>query len=130
MRAHLIENGKVANTIEVESLDFLPGLIDAALGGSIGDSWDGESFTAPVPPAPAVPQSISPLQGLLALDAAGLADDYERWAGAPERTFAERAFINRAQVWRRDDPLLQAAIAALGMTAAQGDQLFIMSAAL
>lgn len=79
---------------------------------------------------PMVPQSVAPLQGLLALDAAGLADDYELWANAPERTFSERAFINRAQVWRRDDPLLQAGTGALGMTDAQLDQLFILAATL
>ena len=33
MRAHQIENGVVVNTIEVESLDFLPGLIEATDGG-------------------------------------------------------------------------------------------------
>lgn len=47
MRAHLIENGRVTNTIEVDSLDFLPGLVDASLGGKIGDAWDGESFAGP-----------------------------------------------------------------------------------
>lgn len=47
MRAHIIEGGKVVNTIEVESLDFLPNLIDAALGGKIGDLWDGNAFSAP-----------------------------------------------------------------------------------
>lgn len=33
MRAHVIENGTVVNTIEVESLDFMPGLIDGSIGG-------------------------------------------------------------------------------------------------
>lgn len=42
MRAHIIENGKIVNTIEVESLDFLPNLVDASLGGAIGDLWDGQ----------------------------------------------------------------------------------------
>lgn len=130
MRAHVIADGKVVNTIEVDSLDFIPGLIDAEPGGAIGDLWDGEKFTRPAPPPPVVPQSIEPLQGLLALDAAGLADDYEAWATDPARTFAEKAFIQRAQVWRRDDPLLCAAIAALGMTPAQGDDLFIWAATL
>jgi len=52
MRAHIITDGKISNTIEVESLDFLPGLIDAEIGGGIGDIWDGESFSKPIPPAP------------------------------------------------------------------------------
>lgn len=45
MRAHVVENGMVANTIEVESLDFMPNLIDASNGGQIGDSWNGEIFS-------------------------------------------------------------------------------------
>lgn len=48
MRAHVVENGVVINTILVESLNFLPGLIDASNGGKIGDLWDGEVFTTPV----------------------------------------------------------------------------------
>lgn len=52
MRAHIIENGRVVNTIEVASLDFMPGLIDAdEHGGSIGDEWDGLAVTPPpLPP--------------------------------------------------------------------------------
>lgn len=49
MRAHVIENGKVINTIEVESLDFMPGLISAKNDGSIGDLWDGKKFTTSPP---------------------------------------------------------------------------------
>jgi hypothetical protein len=37
MKAHVIENGKVVNTIVVEALDFAPNLIEATHGG-IG--WD------------------------------------------------------------------------------------------
>ena len=47
MRAHLIKNGIVKNTIIVKSLDFCPGLIDASNGGKIGDIWNGSSFTTP-----------------------------------------------------------------------------------
>jgi hypothetical protein len=35
MKAHVIENGVVVNTIVVESLDFMPGLV-LATHGSIG----------------------------------------------------------------------------------------------
>lgn len=51
MNAHQIKNGVVINTLVVESLDFLPGLIEAKQGG-IGWLWDGETLTTapPVPP--------------------------------------------------------------------------------
>jgi hypothetical protein len=58
MRAHKIENGVVVNTIEVESLDFMPGLIDAGPGGSIGDHYENGVFTTPVV-APA-PEPVAP----------------------------------------------------------------------
>ncbi len=47
MRAHVIENGTVVNTIVVEDLNILPNLVDADLGGKIGDAWDGISFSEP-----------------------------------------------------------------------------------
>lgn len=47
MKAHVIKNQKVINTIEVQSLDFMAGLLDASNGGNIGDIWDGETFTTP-----------------------------------------------------------------------------------
>lgn len=50
MRAHIVENGKVTGTIEVESLNFLPNLITAENGGKVGDLWDGSVFTTPYDP--------------------------------------------------------------------------------
>ena len=52
MRAHVIESGKVTNTIEVESLDFMPGLVDASSGGKMGDSYADGVFTTPEPLPP------------------------------------------------------------------------------
>lgn len=49
MRTHVIENGTVVNTIEVDSLDFLPNLVEAT-EGSIGWIYDGENFYPPEPP--------------------------------------------------------------------------------
>ena len=48
MKAHIIENGVVVNTIEVSSLDFLPNLVEAT-EGSIGWLYDGQTFTNPNP---------------------------------------------------------------------------------
>ena len=57
MRAHVIENGIVVNTIIVESLSILPNLVSAENGGDIGWRYDGNSYVAPDPvaiePAPA-----------------------------------------------------------------------------
>jgi len=47
MKAHIIENSTVTNTIEVESLDFMPNLVEATEGG-IGWSYVDGTFTAPV----------------------------------------------------------------------------------
>lgn len=51
MRAHIVENGIVTNTIEVESLDFMPNLVDGETGG-IGWLWDGVNLTPPLAPEP------------------------------------------------------------------------------
>ena len=49
MRAHVIEAGRIANTVEVESLAALPGLVAAQGNEGIGWSYDGHTFTAPAP---------------------------------------------------------------------------------
>jgi hypothetical protein len=56
MRAHVITDGKVSNTIIVDSLDFMPGLVEAT-SGSIGwDYVDGQFVdNRPVPPEPEPP---------------------------------------------------------------------------
>ena len=98
-----------------------------------GDVWrcymPGE-IQRPVAPENPVPQEVDALQGLKAIDAAGLSTAYEAWAGDPGRKFIEKAFINRAQTWRRDDPVLSAGAAALGLTGEQLDQLFVLAATL
>ena len=49
MRAHIIEAGRIVNTVEVEMLDVLPGLVAAQGNEGIGWSYDGHTFTAPAP---------------------------------------------------------------------------------
>lgn len=77
-----------------------------------------------------VPKEVLALQALLAIDAAGMAERYEAWANDPARTFAQRAFMARAQTWRRDDPTLQAAAADLALSEAHLDDLFTLAATL
>ena len=57
MRAHIIENGVIINTIVVESLDFMPNLIEATDGG-IGWTYANGVFTPP--PEPEVVEPVAP----------------------------------------------------------------------
>jgi hypothetical protein len=68
MRAHIITDGKVINTIVVDSLDILPNLIDAESGGTIGDLWDGASFSKPPKDIPAEEAKIRALRNDLLKD--------------------------------------------------------------
>jgi hypothetical protein len=65
MRAHVIENGVVVNTIQVDSLDFMPGLVDAT-EGSIGWLFDGQTFTNPNPPVAVEPAPAPTKEQLMA----------------------------------------------------------------
>jgi len=47
VKAHVIENGIVTNTIEVDSLDFMPNLVEATEGG-IGWAYADGVFTPPM----------------------------------------------------------------------------------
>lgn len=89
---------------------------------------DDPEFPAPQVEPPPVPQQVTALQGMLALDHAGLSAAFEAWANDPARTFAERAFINKALTWKRNDPVLLEGAAALGIT--DLDPLFILAASL
>jgi len=68
MRAHIITDGKVTNTIVVDSLDVFPNLIDADIGGTIGDLWDGTSFSKPPKDIPAEAAKIRALRNNLLKD--------------------------------------------------------------
>ena len=73
MNAHIIVDGKVSNTIEVDSLDFMPGLVEATGGGIGWDYVDGQFVdNRPIPPEivptpePTKEQLLAEVQGLLA----------------------------------------------------------------
>jgi hypothetical protein len=71
MKAHVITDGKVSNTIIVDSLDFMPNLVEATEGG-IGWTYANGVFTAPLepeivaPPAPTKEQLLAQLNALSA----------------------------------------------------------------
>ncbi len=102
MRAHVIEDGKIVNTIEIERLDLIPGLhlVDADLvGGRIGDDYDGESGTAR-PPAPAAPSEAEAIAAYMAavqqhMDARAVGFGYDDLVSVV--TYAEEPAVARYQ---------------------------------
>lgn len=92
-------------------------------------TWLAEDNTPEpyVAPLPAPITAVTALQGLLAIDQAGLSLAYTLWADSPLRTFAQKAFINKAQTWKRDDPTLVAAATELGLSEGQLDSLFLLA---
>lgn len=71
MRAHVIENGVVVNTLVVDSLDFMPGLVEAPEGTGIGWSYINGQFVdnRPKPEAPPAPPALTKEQLLAQLQA-------------------------------------------------------------
>lgn len=126
-RYAIVENGIVTNVAVSESAladNWIPSEV-----AQIGWSYADDEFAAP-PVIVVVPTEVPALSGLLAIDAAGLASAYTDWADSMDRTFAERAFIDKATVWRRNDPVLLAGAAALGLTSQNLDDLFVLAAGL
>ena len=90
---------------------------------------EAADWLASLPVVNPIPQRVTALQGLLAIDEAGLSAAYESWATAPSREFAERAYIDKALHWNRTDPVLIAGATALGLTTEQIDLLFMSASA-
>ena len=136
MRAHIVENGVVVNTIVVESLDFpVPQgqtLIAGGEGG-IGWLWDGEMLTAPASgPAP-VPQAVSKAQGKAALIQGGFWGDVIGYRDSITDSIEQALFdvaLNDTTEWRRDSPSLNAAAGAIGLTEQDMDALFTAASAI
>lgn len=132
MRAHLIDNGVVVNTVEVDSLDVLPGLVAAQGNEGIGWSFDGHEFTAPPPPPPVIPQSVTMRQARLALHASGLLASVQPAINAlpePQRTQAQIEW-DYSNGLERGNAFVATLGAALGLNAAGIDALFVQAAQL
>lgn len=130
MRAHVIKDGKIVNTIEVGALDVLPGLVDASLGGQIGDGWaNGKPVLAA--PVAVVPERIPMLNAHLELIESGWMPSVNTFIDAlpePDQSLA-RAYLVQALTMARDHPLVKAFPAATGKTEAEVDELFIRAGA-
>lgn len=81
-----------------------------------------EVFAHQNPPR-SVPAQVDALHGLLAIDEAGLSDAYTKWSSSG-RSFAERAFINKAMSWRRVDAAIASMAEGLGIDEKGMDDIF------
>lgn len=133
MRAHHLDaNGVIIDTIMVDSLDFMPNLIDASIGGSIGDSIiNGVAVTKPAPP-PVVPEQVTMRQARLALLGAGLLASVDTAINSLPSPMQEEARIewDYSSTVERHRSLVQALGGAMGLTEAQLDALFIQATTL
>ncbi|ALK96978.1 MULTISPECIES: hypothetical protein [unclassified Massilia] len=128
MRAHIIENGKIINTIEVDSLDFMPGLVDASAGGQIGDDWaDGAPVLAVV--SPTIPESISPRQFRQALTHFSFRQQVEAGVAASSDQDL-KDWYEFTSDFQRHHPEVLAMATALGFTSDQLDQVWKYGATL
>lgn len=132
MRAHQINGaGLILRTVIVNTLDDMPGLIDASIGGGVGDSVIA-GVLVPAPVVVPVPAAVTMRQARLVMHSAGLLGPVSAAIAAmpePAKTAAtiEWEYSNELQ---RDHALVTALGAALGLTSSQVDDLFRAAAAL
>jgi hypothetical protein len=89
---------------------------------------DNADVVAFLNPPAIVPQTVSRMQAMVALSRAGLLTPVQTWVAGQD---AEIQLIwNNAPDFSRDSTLLANAAAALGLTAAQVDALFVSAAAI
>lgn len=136
MRAHLIQNGVVMNTIEIADETFkLEGFdVVASDIGGIGWTYSDGVFSPPViqPAAVVVPSSVSMRQARLALLAGGKLQAVNDAIASMEGVAGEAARIEweYASSVERNSELVAGMGVALSMTSADLDNLFIEAAKL
>ena len=134
MLVHFIENGVVINTVQQDTLDNPFGYLAAASETArIGWTYAGGVFTAPPPPAPTVPASVTRRQARQALLLRGKLNLVQPAIDAiPDAT--QRGLIqiewDDSQVFERNRASLVALASAIGLTSAETDELFIFAATL
>ena len=97
----------------------IPGPDEEYAPGQWRQTWVQEPI-----PEPPVPESVEALYALLAIDDLGYTQMYETWANDPARTFKEKAFIDKAGHWRRDDVYFNAAADDMGLGETDKDAFF------
>lgn len=129
MRAHQLDaSGVILQTIIVSDLDFMPGLVDASIGGQVGDRIVG-GMLVPGTPAPAIPESISPRQFRQALTHFG----FRQQVDAAVSTSTDqnlKDWYEWSTEFQRHHPEVLGMASALGFTSDQLDQVWIYGATL
>lgn len=132
-RYAIVEAGVVVNVIEADE-EFAATLDGIASDTAApGDTWDGQTFSRPAPPAPPVPDEVDRWKAHYVLAAAGhmpavraaiaaIADD-------TQRAVAEALFDQRPTI-RRLSTLTQQIQQAVGINDAERDALFVQAFAL
>lgn len=95
---------------------------------NVGWTWDGTNLVAPPTPAPVIPQTVTQKQARLALFGAGLLDQVN--AAVTAAGGAVLITWEYSDVINRNDALIIAIGASLGLTSAQIDALFVTASTL
>jgi hypothetical protein len=130
MRCIQVVNGMIENIVQTDP-ESLPPMTDgssivASESGNVGDSY-ANGVVTPQPAAPSVPVSVALWQAKTALSNAGLLTAAESAVAAANNP-ALALFWEDASNIERGDPLVATIGAALGLTPAQVDLLFIAAA--
>jgi len=128
MKAHIIENGLVVNTIEVDSLEFMPGLVPAD-EGMIGDSYDNGIFSnenAAEEIVKVVPEKVTMRQAKLALLQNNLLTSVNDTINNGTDEVAKIEWEYSTEI-ERNWPSLISITESLGLTSSQVDDLFILA---
>lgn len=133
MQYAIIENGVVANAI-VADAEFAAsiGAVELPEHAGIGWTYDGTTWTAPVPAPAPVPAVASMRQARLALLQAGKLQDVDAAIAAlpsPAKEAAQVEWEYATEV-SRDSALMQQLAAAIGLDDAALDALFTQAAQL
>lgn len=127
VRQAVIRAGVVVNVIKAPPGHTVPGhTVVATNTAGVGWTYDGNGFSAPAPAAPDVPQEVDPFPFRLALRQLGRYDAVVAWVNSPGNDIAVDAWQSAVKI-KRNNPLILAAQAALGLTGAQVDAMFILA---
>lgn len=120
-----IESGKVVNVIEIDDVSiFSQWQLIRSDSADIGDLWDGQSFSKPVPIV-VVPAQVNDLQFRLALNELGLRTSVEYAISSSDQDTKDMWQFSRSI--ERANPKINAVAEALGVPSDRLDSIFILA---